>query len=114
MCAGDDQDRSDFARYTFDQRWVREPDNPYPQLSLSHYRRLTTAYLEWDFTPEAIELIKAAITEAGCEYVPFSLFAEPEHYQWRALRDSLQGIRPAAGTLTMKREDLWSSLFDYE
>ena len=57
----------------------------------------------------------SAIAEAGCIYVPFQLFAEPEHYQWKALSDRQfhPGV-PTSNASEMKRELLWGCFFDYD
>jgi hypothetical protein len=96
----DTQDRSDYAHYSFEKRWRRNPENPYAALVLSQYGQLTSLFCEGDFTAEAIQLIQDAVMEAGCHYVPFRVFAYPEHFEWKTGR--------------MKREDLWRSFFDYE
>lgn len=109
------QDRTDYANFSFEQRWIREPDNIYAAVILSQTAKLVVIYLEWDFTAEALDFIRSAIAEAGCIYVPFRLFAEPQHYQWKAFYNvQYHSIRPAADTVEMKRELLWGCFFDYE
>lgn len=110
----DTQDRTDFASFAFEQRWLREPGNVYAAVILSQLAKLVVVYLELDFTAEALDLIKIAIAEAGCIYVPFRLFAEPQHYQWKALyHRQFHPDVPASNTAEMKRELLWQCFFDY-
>ena len=109
------QGRTDYAHFSFEPRWIREPDNIYAAVILSQTAKLVVIYLEWDFTAEALDLIRSVIAEVGCIYVPFRLFAEPQHYQWKALYNvQYHSIRPAADTVEMKRELLWGWFFDYE
>jgi len=75
---------------------------------------MTLTFFEWDFNEESVKRIERAIAQCGCTYVPFAIFAEPETFNWRDQYNwDFKQIKPPPGKLSMKREELWGSLFDY-
>lgn len=109
----DAQDRTDFARVALPPPIFAE-ENPMVILVVSQFPFYSSIMFDWDLRPNVFEFILSVLQDAGFSYAPFSLFASQGHYDWRAFLPTEEDGRPfSTVSMSMKRPELWSSLFDY-